>query len=149
LLVRESSATMQRMKLRLHHVNVCSDDMEELHKFYSEALGLDVLPPLPMIELDEDVRSEPDERGDWQQNVGFFDASGADELQIHGSALVSELRDRGVETVLVFGVATNISVEGTARQLSDEGFRTIVIADCCTAADDATHDAGVGDRRPH
>ena len=73
------------MKLRLHHVNVCSDDMEELHKFYSEALGLDVLPPLPMIELEEEVRSEPQEGGAWEQNVGFFDASGADELQIHAS----------------------------------------------------------------
>src|SRR3954470_2295851 len=28
----------------------------------------------------------------------------------HGSSLVSELRTRGVDTVLVFGVATNISV---------------------------------------
>ena len=74
-----------RMKLRLHHVNVCSDDMEELHRFYSEALGLDVLPPLPMIELEDAVRSEPEEQGDWKQNVGFFAAGDADELQIHAS----------------------------------------------------------------
>jgi catechol 2,3-dioxygenase-like lactoylglutathione lyase family enzyme len=68
---------MQRMKLRLHHVNVCSDDLEELDKFYSEALGLKVLPPLPMIEAEKGE--------DWEQSVGFFDASGADELQIHTS----------------------------------------------------------------
>ena len=67
------------MNLRLHHVNVCSDDMEELNEFYSEVLGLKVLPPLPMI----DGRVEAG--GDWKQNVGFFDATGSDELQIHAS----------------------------------------------------------------
>jgi nicotinamidase-related amidase len=70
--------------------------------------------------------------------VGHHRVNGA-----HGSTLVSDLRDRGVETVLVFGVATNISVEGTVRALSDEGFRVAVVADCCTAADDAAHDASV------
>lgn len=74
------------MQLRLHHVNVCSDDMEELHRFYAEALGLTSLPPLPMIEpaKDETVAASQDQ-GEWAQNVGFFDASGADELQIHAS----------------------------------------------------------------
>jgi nicotinamidase-related amidase len=62
----------------------------------------------------------------------------------HGSALVGDLRGRNVDTVLVFGVATNLSVEGTARSLADEGFRTIIVADCCTAADDASHDASLG-----
>jgi nicotinamidase-related amidase len=65
----------------------------------------------------------------------------------HGSELVAGLRDRGIENVVVFGVATNISVEGTARQLVDEGFRTIVVADCCTAADDAAHEASLATLR--
>ena len=61
----------------------------------------------------------------------------------HGSRLVAELRERGIDTVLVFGVATNLSVEATVRGLSDEGLRVIVVADCCTAADDAAHEASV------
>jgi catechol 2,3-dioxygenase-like lactoylglutathione lyase family enzyme len=87
------------MKLRLHHVNVCSDDMKELHRFYSEALGLEVLPPLPMIELEEDVRSQPEDQGEWTQNVGFFDASGADELQIHASRRQAYLAARMGQSV--------------------------------------------------
>ena len=75
------------MKLRLHHVNVCSDNMEELHKFYAEALGLEILPLPPMIQQvgpeNDPAGSEDD--GGWNQNVSFFDASGADELQIHAS----------------------------------------------------------------
>jgi len=61
----------------------------------------------------------------------------------HGSALVGELRGAGVDTVLVLGVATNLSVEGTARNLVEEGFDTFVVTDCCTAADQATHDASI------
>ena len=50
---------------------------------------------------------------------------------------------RGVDTVLFTGVATNVSVEGTARQASDLGYRTIIVADACSAADPATHDASI------
>lgn len=62
----------------------------------------------------------------------------------HDSGLGDTLRSRGIETVLIFGVATNLSVEATARDLSDEGFRVIVVADCCTASDQGTHEASIG-----
>ncbi len=67
------------------------------------------------------------------QRVGGFSASQLDHL----------LRSRGVDTVLFTGVATNFSVEGTARQASDLGYRTIVVADACSAADPATHEASI------
>jgi len=67
------------------------------------------------------------------QRVGGFSASQLDHL----------LRSRGINTVLFFGVATNASVEGTARQASDLGYRTIIVADACSAADLATHDASI------
>ena len=67
------------------------------------------------------------------QRVGGFSASQLDHL----------LRSRGVDTVLFTGVATNFSVEGTARQASDLGYRTIIVADACSAADPATHDASI------
>jgi nicotinamidase-related amidase len=67
------------------------------------------------------------------KRVGGFSASHLDTL----------LRGRGVDTVLFTGVATNFSVEGTARQASDLGYRTIIVADACSAADPATHDASI------
>jgi nicotinamidase-related amidase len=67
------------------------------------------------------------------QRVSGFSASQLDTL----------LRSRGVDTVLFCGVATNISVEGTARQASDLGYRTAVIADACSAADEPAHDAAL------
>ena len=40
-------------------------------------------------------------------------------------------------------MATNASVEGTARQASDLGYRTIIVADACSAADQGSHDASI------
>ncbi|WP_172652532.1 cysteine hydrolase family protein [Rhodococcus opacus] len=63
------------------------------------------------------------------QRLGGFSDNGLDLL----------LRSRGVTTVLLTGVATNMSVESTARQASDLGYRTVVVSDACSAADDDTH----------
>jgi nicotinamidase-related amidase len=59
------------------------------------------------------------------------------------SDLDEQLRARGIETVLFAGVATNASVEGTARQASDLGYRTVIISDACSAADQRAHDASL------
>ena len=67
------------------------------------------------------------------QRVGGFSASQLDVI----------LRSRGVDTVLFAGVATNASVESTARQASDLGYRTIIVADACSAADPGAHAAAV------
>ena len=67
------------------------------------------------------------------QRVGGFSASQLDVI----------LRSRGIDTVLFAGVATNASVESTARQASDLGYRTIIVADACSAADPGAHDAAV------
>ena len=87
LIIAQYARDHTTMKLVLHHVNVCSDDMEELHRFYSEALGLELLPMLPMIEQPEeehDRAATEDDRA-WKQNVGMYDAGDADELQLHAS----------------------------------------------------------------
>jgi 2-hydroxy-6-oxonona-2,4-dienedioate hydrolase len=67
------------------------------------------------------------------QRVTGFQASELDVL----------LRGSGVDTVVVIGVATNASVEGTARAASDLGYRTIVVSDACSAGSDAAHQASL------
>ena len=61
----------------------------------------------------------------------------------HGTELDTLLRLRNVDTLVLTGVATNITVEGTARDAINLGYRTIVLSDCCAASDQATHDASV------
>ena len=51
------------------------------------------------------------------------------------------LRMNHIETVLFTGVATNITVEGTARDAVNLGYRTVIVADACAAATNAAHDA--------
>lgn len=59
------------------------------------------------------------------------------------SPLPDRLRERGIETLLVTGVATNLTVEQTARHGTDLGFTVHVVTDCVASTDDATHQASL------
>jgi nicotinamidase-related amidase len=59
----------------------------------------------------------------------------------HGSELDVVLRGAGLDTLVFAGVATNASVEGTARSASDLGYRTVVVTDACSAGSQAAHTA--------
>ena len=55
-----------------------------------------------------------------------------------GTELEAELRARGIDTVVLTGVATNIGVESTLRQGSGLGFGFVTVSDACSglSADD-------------
>lgn len=59
------------------------------------------------------------------------------------SNLEPELRRRGVDTVIVTGVVTNICCESTARDAMMRDFRTIMVSDATAARSDAEHLAGL------
>lgn len=61
----------------------------------------------------------------------------------HGSELDVLLRGSGIDTAVFIGVATNLSVEGTARTASDLGYRTIVVSDACASHSEAAHNASL------
>lgn len=61
----------------------------------------------------------------------------------HDSDLGATLRNAGIDTVVFVGVATNASVEGTARAASDLDYRTVVVSDACSAGSEAAHDASL------
>ena len=47
----------------------------------------------------------------------------------HGTGLADELRRRGIDTVIVSGIATNICCETTAREASQHDFRVVFLSD--------------------
>jgi nicotinamidase-related amidase len=49
-----------------------------------------------------------------------------------GTTLEAELRSRGVETVVLAGIATNIGVESTLRQGTGLGFSFVTVEDACS-----------------
>ncbi|RZL81807.1 MAG: cysteine hydrolase [Rhodococcus sp. (in: high G+C Gram-positive bacteria)] len=60
-----------------------------------------------------------------------------------GTDLDTLLRDKGITTLLFAGVATNASVEGTARVASDLGYRVVIVEDACSAATPEAHEASI------
>jgi len=60
-----------------------------------------------------------------------------------GSALPEWLAERGIDTVFVTGVATNLTVEQTARHGTDLGFTVHVVRDCVAAAAPEVHEASL------
>lgn len=59
------------------------------------------------------------------------------------SSLDFLLRNRDITTLVLTGVATNITIESTARMATDLGYRTIVLSDCVSAGDQENHDAAL------
>jgi biuret amidohydrolase len=60
-----------------------------------------------------------------------------------GKGLPEWLRQRGVDTLLLTGVATNLTVEQTARHGTDLGFTVHVVSDCTAAASEDIHEASL------
>lgn len=57
----------------------------------------------------------------------------------YGTDLELQLRRRGVDTIVLCGIATNIGVESTARNAWELGFSLIVAEDACSAASAEQH----------
>lgn len=60
-----------------------------------------------------------------------------------GGELDELVAARGISTVVVTGVTTNVIVEGTARDAGNRDLATYVLSDCCSAGDQASHDASL------
>jgi nicotinamidase-related amidase len=58
----------------------------------------------------------------------------------HGTELDLQLRRRGVRTIVLGGVATQIGVESTARQAYEHGYEVIIVKDATTSSDVEGHD---------
>jgi nicotinamidase-related amidase len=53
------------------------------------------------------------------------------------------LKNRGMDTLFVCGVTTEVCVNTTVREANDRGFRCIVLSDCCASYFPEFHRAGL------
>jgi nicotinamidase-related amidase len=53
------------------------------------------------------------------------------------------LKNRGIDTLFVCGVTTEVCVNTTVREANDRGFRCIVLSDCCASYFPKFHEAGL------
>lgn len=57
----------------------------------------------------------------------------------HGTELDLQLRRRGIDTIVLCGIATSIGVETTAREAFQHGYNQIFVSDATTDLNDETH----------
>jgi nicotinamidase-related amidase len=60
-----------------------------------------------------------------------------------GTRLPGILRERGITAAVVVGVATNVCVQGMARELADSDFDVYVCGDACATIGEAFHEAAL------
>ena len=83
----------------------------------------------PTVEVINDLAPRPGEPVVRGQGANGFDRTELD----------SFLRQAGVDTLVLVGIATDVAVESTARAACDLGYRTIVVSDACIADSDEAH----------
>ena len=57
----------------------------------------------------------------------------------HGTDLEQQLRERGVETLVITGLSTDCCVDATTRAAFHRNFHVFVVSDACAAYDPAMH----------
>ncbi|MEV8099227.1 isochorismatase family protein [Kitasatospora sp. NPDC085879] len=61
----------------------------------------------------------------------------------HGTGLHERLQERGIDTLVLAGIATNMGVESTARAAADHGYTLLFAEDATTALTPEEHTAAV------
>ena len=73
----------------------------------------------PTAELHEALDAAPNDLVVDKTRYGAF----------HGTDLAQQLRRRGIDTVIISGIATNICCEATAREASQHDFHVVFLSD--------------------
>ena len=82
---------------------------------------------------------ELDERMDFRDGDLVINKHRYSAFTYNSSTLAADLTARGVDTVIVVGVATNACCETTTRDASQLGYRTFFISDATAALTDIEH----------
>lgn len=106
--------------------------------------GKDMLKPLLDEEQQWGGRSAPD----WAEFIDELAPTDKDIVitkrqwgAFHGTELDLQLRRRGIDTIVLCGIATNIGVETTAREAYQHGYNLVLVEDAMDAMSGAEHDA--------
>ncbi|MCQ8240948.1 hydrolase [Rhizosaccharibacter radicis] len=66
----------------------------------------------------------------------------------HGTNLDTQLRRRGVRTIVLAGIATNAGVESTARQAWEHGYEVVIAEDATASISAEMHEFAIGKLLP-
>ena len=100
---------------------------------WPDFMRANLAPGTPGTEFDSCVSIAP---GDLQLIKQRYSA-------FHGTTLDVVLRERGIETVVLFGITTNVCVQSSARDAWQHDYEVITVADCCTEMGKGEHEASL------
>jgi nicotinamidase-related amidase len=92
--------------------------------------GAPMLAGTPAVEIIEELRPHPDDFVLMKPRFSAF----------YGTNLDGILKALGTDTLLVGGISTQRSVEGTARDTKNRDMQCVVVSDCCTAGELDVHE---------
>ena len=61
----------------------------------------------------------------------------------YGTDLELQLRRRGIDTIVLGGIATNVGVESTARNAWELGFNLVIVEDICSTFSTEQHESSL------
>lgn len=90
-----------------------------------------MLPGCPAVEFDPCIVPQPGDLEIIKERYSAFVGTSLEEL----------LRERGITSVVVLGLTTNMCVHSTVRDAWQRDYETITLADCCTEFTDVSEHA--------
>ncbi|MEX3020757.1 hydrolase [Kluyvera sp. STS39-E] len=103
---------------------------------FAEALKQPVDAPAPAKALPDNWWNYPSTLGKQDSDIEVTKRQwGA----FYGTDLEMQLRRRGIDTIILCGISTNIGVESTARNAWELGFNLIIAEDACSASSTEQH----------
>lgn len=90
-------------------------------------------PPADWADIHPDLHAEP---ADFRVTKHNWSA-------LYGTELGTQLRRRGITTIVLAGVATNFGVESTARDAWHENYSVVIAEDACSAPAAELHTFGI------
>jgi nicotinamidase-related amidase len=100
---------------------------------WPEFMRAGMVPGSPGIEFNSCLDRRPEDVEVVKTRYSAFFGTSLDEL----------LRARGIETVMVLGLTTNVCVQSSARDAWQRDYQTITVADCCAEIGAGSHDASL------
>ncbi|CTW16894.1 hydrolase [Escherichia coli] len=98
------------------------------------------MPPPPAKVLPENWWQHPAALGATDSDIEIIKRQwGA----FYGTDLELQLRRRGIDTIVLCGISTNIGVESTARNAWELGFNLVIAEDACSAASAEQHNNSI------
>lgn len=112
----------------LVHVGPSADGRDMLRPVADDSMAMGKWPE-GFDEIIPEIGPEPGDHVLRKRQWGAF----------YGTDLDLQLRRRGIDTIMLCGIATNFGVESTARDAYERGYSQIIVEDACTSRSAEAH----------